>query len=323
MAASRQRGTALLTVLLLVAVISVLATTQLDLIRLSLARASNTQSLQQARAHALGAEALAASQLPALARLPPAQLVQWHHKPQQLLLEQALLDYQLSDASACFNLNSVVVGAPGQWQRSETGVSQLLALMQALQVPPAQARVVADSLVDWIDHDGIASAHGAEDSYYRLQQPAYLSAAALLAEPSELLAISGVDPRLYQQLRPWLCALPHNQPTPINVNALRPAQAPLLVMLSGGVMELAAARQWLEQRPATGWRQRSAFLAHPALALVATTPALSDAIALQPQLFQLQVQVQVDGSQAELSSLFSSQGAEPARLLSRRWSLPE
>ena len=82
--ASRQRGAALLTVLLLVAVIALVASTQLDLIGLGLARARNNQSLVQARAHALGAEQLAVRQVGRLAQLPPAQLGQWHGRVQQL-----------------------------------------------------------------------------------------------------------------------------------------------------------------------------------------------------------------------------------------------
>ena len=321
--ASRQRGAALLTVLLLVAVIALVASTQLDLIGLDLARARNNQSLVQARAHALGAEQLAVRQVGRLAQLPPAQLGQWHGRVQQLDLAEGQLQYRLRDASSCFNLNAVVIGAPGQWQRSETGVAQLLALLQALQLPPSQAQAFSDSLVDWIDHDSVASAAGAEDAYYRLQVPAYLSAAALLNDPSELLALAGVDAALYQRLRPWLCALPDNAPTPVNVNALSPRQAPLLVMLSQGAMSLPAAQQWLAQRPAGGWRQHSAFLAHPALQALAGDTGLASQIRLQPTLFELQVQVVLDGSQAELTSLLSTDTPDHARLLSRRWTLPD
>ena len=321
--AARQRGAALLMVLLLVIIIALVASLLLELSSLNLARTRNLQGRVQAQAHALGAEQLARAQVPVLATQSPALLPRWHARAQQQPLDGGLLHYQLRDASACFNLNAVVIGAPGQWQRSEAGSTQLLALLHALQVPGTRAEALVDSLVDWIDQDSVPSPHGAEDAHYQLRQPAYLSAGALLAGPSELLNLAGIDPALYQRLRPWLCTLPTAHPTPLNVNALSAEQAPLLVMLSGGSMSLADARQWLARRPARGWGSRQAFFAHPGLTRAAATPYLHDQVQLLPQLFELQVEVRLEAGQAQLTSLFQADGPSPARLLSRRWTLPE
>ena len=70
-AARSQRGVALLTVLLLVAVMTVLVTVMLDDIRFALRRAGNAQALAQARWHALGAEQMALTQIERLARRDP------------------------------------------------------------------------------------------------------------------------------------------------------------------------------------------------------------------------------------------------------------
>src|SRR3546814_8835933 len=58
-----QKGVALLTVLLLVAVMSVLVMGMLDDIRFGLRRASNAQAMAQAQWYALGAESLAMAQI--------------------------------------------------------------------------------------------------------------------------------------------------------------------------------------------------------------------------------------------------------------------
>src|SRR3546814_7765026 len=42
----------------------------------------------------------------------------------------------------------------------------------------------------------------------------------------------GVTPSIYATLRPWICALPTSDLSPINVNTLRPDQAPLIAMLA-------------------------------------------------------------------------------------------
>jgi general secretion pathway protein K len=63
-----QRGAALLTVLLLVAVMGVLLMAMLDDIRFGLRRAGNAQAVGQAQWHALGAEALARSRIQRMTR---------------------------------------------------------------------------------------------------------------------------------------------------------------------------------------------------------------------------------------------------------------
>ena len=64
----RERGVALLTVLLLVAVMTLLLMAVLDDIRFGLRRAGNAQAVGQAQWHALGTEAMAMAQIRRLAR---------------------------------------------------------------------------------------------------------------------------------------------------------------------------------------------------------------------------------------------------------------
>src|SRR3546814_11535316 len=80
---------------------------------------------------------------------------------------------RLSDATACFNLNSVVEGTGELWQRRESGSRQFTALLRALDVPQVQADGLVDSLVDWIDSDQAPGPAGAEDASYLVRDPAY------------------------------------------------------------------------------------------------------------------------------------------------------
>ena len=59
-------------------------------------------------------------------------------------------------------------------------------------------------------------------------------------------------------LRPWLCALPVTDLAPINLNSLRPDQAPLLAMLAPGQLDLDRARAIIVERPSGGWRKKQA-----------------------------------------------------------------
>src|SRR5690606_18843964 len=169
---ARERGAALLTVLLLVAVMTVLLVAVMDDIRFALRRTGNAQALAQAQWYALGSEQLARARIHQLDRDGRTTLAGgWNGRPFLFPIEAGVMQVRLDDASACFNLNSVVEGAPGQWRRREAGVRQYLALLEVLGFPGARANAMADALVDWIDQDEQPGPAGAEDPAYAARRP--------------------------------------------------------------------------------------------------------------------------------------------------------
>jgi type II secretory pathway component PulK len=56
--------------------------------------------------------------------------------------------------------------------------------------------VVRDSLLDWVDKDGVSRQEGAEDDYYLSQKPPYRAGNRPFETPAELTAVRGVDGRL-------------------------------------------------------------------------------------------------------------------------------
>lgn len=318
----RQSGAALLVVLLLAAVMAVLAMAMLDDIRFGLRSAGNAQAMQQARRYALGTEALARARIGELARgrNDPAR---WQDQPLLFPIEHGLVRARLRDASACFNLNSVVDGAPGHWQRHELGIRQYVALLQALDFPAAQAQGMADALADWIDSDDQRAPLGAEDRSYAARADGYRTGATLLAEPSELRAIRGYDAVAYARLRPHVCALPVGGPSPVNVNALVPAQAPVLSMLTLGAVTPGQARRILAARPAGGWDDATTFWAQPGLAAAAVPNEVYDQTGLRSQWFALDSTVEYAGAQILMNSLLQMDNAGRVRLWARRWTHEE
>ncbi|KGM56517.1 hypothetical protein N799_03630 [Lysobacter arseniciresistens ZS79] len=321
---ARQQGVALLTVLLLVAVMAVLVTSVLDDIRFGLRRATNAQAMAQARWHALGAETLARAQIERLAAAGagtvPAE--RWNGRPMVFPTGDGLVQAQLDDASTCFNLNSVVEGAGELWQRREAGARQFGMLLRELGVPAHRSAALVDALVDWIDTDAVPGSNGAEDSYYALRAPAYRTAGALLAETSELRAVAGFDAELYESLRPYICALPIDARSPVNLNALDADHAVLLVALTDGALSAPAARRLLQSRPRAGWPDIATLRAEPVLAALGLPDAVFTGIELKPHYFALQTRVEHGGAQFVSSALFEL-AAGRARLVARRWTLPE
>src|SRR5690606_7339345 len=98
---NRQSGVALLTVLLMVAVMSVLVMSVLDDIRFGLRRASNAQSMAQAQWYAMGAETLARTRIEQLMASPAATgpASEWSGRPMVFPIEHGLIQAQLADAS--------------------------------------------------------------------------------------------------------------------------------------------------------------------------------------------------------------------------------
>ncbi|MGY0504003.1 type II secretion system minor pseudopilin GspK [Luteimonas sp. e5] len=326
MSARRQRGVALLTVLLMVAVISVLVIAVLDDIRFGLRRSSNAEALGMARWQAVSAEALAIARLGQLHRASPQRTTlegDWAGREFALPLTDGLARARLDDATHCFNLNSVVQGGSDLIMRRESAVAQFIALARSLDIPAGQAEALADSLVDWLDSDQQPSPRGHEDASYRRGRGGYLTGQTLLADVSELRAIHGFDANIYQRLRPWVCTLPTNAPSPLNVNTLRPAQARLLQAWSLGALDEARARSLLAARPAAGWASAQAFWTQPEISALALDAEALAQLAVRTRYFRLRAQVQSGPAQVVLDSLFDQQSDGHARLVARQWNTPE
>lgn len=321
-----QSGVALLTVLLMVVVISVLVIALLDDIRFGLRRSANAESLAQARWHALGAEAAASARIALLRRLDPDRTTlagDWAERPVRLPLADGYVEAELSDATHCFNLNSVVQGANDLVVRREGGVSQFIALAQSLEIPAAEARMLADSLVDWIDSDQQPGPSGHEDGSYRRGRDGYATAGTLLADPSELRAIRGFDAAVYHRLRPWVCALPTSTPTPLNVNTLGPDATPLLQMLAGRDLSPSAARALIAARPEAGWHSSAQFWSQPGLRALQPDNDVLAQVAVRTRFFRVRARVENGPAQAVMESLIEHGDDGHVQLLARQWNFPE
>ena len=321
----REEGAALLTVLLLVAVMSALPVGVLDDIRFGLKRTTNAETVGQAQWYALGAETVARARLARLAALDPLRTPagDWNGRWLLYPLDNGVIRARITDAGACFNLNSVVQGAAEQWGRRELGLAQFIALLRALDISQRDAEGLAETLADWIDTDGNRGLLGGEDDAYLRAAPPYRTSGTLLSEVSELRSIRGFTPEIYARIRPFVCALPTADLSPINVNLLDESNAVLLTMLMDGQLDPRGAADIIESRPAGGWQSVEAFWSNPLLSQHLPTDAALDQVSLRTRFFGLQAEVDFAGSEAVMTSLFEQLPAGPIRLAARRWTLEE
>jgi len=320
-----ERGAALLSVLLLVAVMAVLAASALERLKLSTHLAANGAALDQARAFGQAAETLALMRITDLVLRDAARTTLaggWNGRRFNLPIPGGGAFARVRDGGNCFNLNSVGAGeSPTELRPNPRAIAQFAALMESIGIERAQASQVAAALGDWVDADDIPAPQGAEDDYYRTLATPYLAANARLQDVSELRAVAGVTPELYDRLRPWICALPEARLTRINVNTLLPDQAPLFAMLLPDRVDVPRARQMLLERPALGYSSLVDFWRLPALDALGAPPEAVEQTALKTSWFTLEINVAVGEAELQETALIDA-SEMPARLVARQWGDP-
>jgi general secretion pathway protein K len=317
----------LLAVLVLVVIMSGIAAAAFEKLRISTALAMNGASLDQSRAYAVGVETLLALRVDDLVAESPETTTLaggWNGDPRRIDLPgEGQAEGTITDGGNCFNINSVVEGErPTVLKARPLGIAEFANLMRLLAVPPAIAQGVAEAAADWADADSVPSPNGAEDGAYASAETPYRPSNTVFAEVSELRGVAGMSPDIYRQIRPYLCALPTTDLSPINVNTLLPGQAPLIAMLAPESMDVGAVRQALARRPQTGWTNLSQFWQDPAL----KRASMSLDAQLQPKLntqwFALELKVQLRGAELLETALIDARHT-PARVAVRRWGRDE
>lgn len=322
-----ENGMALLTVLLLVAVMGTLTVAALETISRSVHVAGNSRATMQARYFALGAESMALQRIKALRDAGGNRLTLaggWNGRTFTIPTDgDGMIAARVSDGGNCFNLNSVTDGGSAQSLRMRPrGVRQFTALMLSLGIADADARRAAFSLADWIDADSVPLPLGAEDDSYARYEIPYRTANTLIAEASELRAVAGFTPEIYEVIRPWVCALPTTQMSPININTLVPSQAPLLAMLVPGRLGIDAARTVLAARPAAGWGDLLDFWQQPQLAALNPTSDELEQPKLTTRYFNLEIDAAQGGYRAVQSALLDVDRGGGI-VVQRRWTIDE
>jgi general secretion pathway protein K len=205
----KERGIALITAVLVVAIAAIIATSMMSRQNFDTRRTSNIIHRDQAIAYALGAEQWAAIELGKDAQQNNFDHLNeiWAYDLPPLPIEGGYVNGKLEDLNRRFNLNSVL--DPIQAER-------LARLCQALNIDPA----FIPALQDWIDGDTEVRENGAEDDSYTLLNPPYRAANRHLADSSELLLVRGVSVQDYNTLSFYISALPGE--SGINVNTASP-----------------------------------------------------------------------------------------------------
>lgn len=322
---SSERGAALLTVLMLVAVMAVVTATVLERLTLATKLTGNAAALDQARAYSYASELLAAAKIGDLVDAQGNRTTlqgDWNGRPFTLPIPGGLGTATVTDGGNCFNVNSLVSGGGkdgvSDFVARPIAAQQFQALMELLGVDAGSAQMIAAAATDWIDSDDVPQSNGAESDVYLQGAVPYRTANQLMTDPSELRVVRGMTPAIYAKLRPWVCALPVAELSPINVNTLLPSQAPLFAMLLPGKLSVGQARELLARRPANGYESNTAFWAVPALAGITANGEVGTQTVMKTRWFVVESDIELAGAIAHETALYDAE-QKPARLVRRSW----
>lgn len=213
---SRQKGVALITAILITALVSSVALSLAWDNALDLRRTMTLLYRDQAVQVALGAESWIQSILrDDLSETDTDHLGEiWASElpglPVQSEAVQGELFGAIEDLQGRFNVNNLI---DENGEIDEFAVEHFQRLLQVLEIDPRFAGIAAD----WLDANREAAfPDGAEDAIYTGLVPAYRTANMALSNATELAALEGMDKETFDTLLPHIVALPGR--TGINVN---------------------------------------------------------------------------------------------------------
>ncbi len=320
----RQRGVALVVILMLLAIMIAIAGTMSERLFAQFKRGSNQINYQQAYWYSVGVEALAKVGITqSFKDSNTINLNQpWAIEEQVYPLDYGQASGQIRDMQACFNLNALS-DARREVGKTESPyiVRVWRQVLEELEIDAYQAETIADSTWEFVDeNNNVNSQTGVEESTYEGMQPSYLTPNAYMADVSELRAVYQVNGDVIPKLAGLVCALPTNQ-WKLNINTIKPEQAVLLVaLLSPGLSETNA-RELIEKRPFDGWDSVNAFFSESEMAGVdeKTRQAAQPFLGVDSAYFELDAQVLVDSSRVRIRSLLYSKNRETVTVVRRRF----
>ncbi|NVJ64855.1 MAG: type II secretion system minor pseudopilin GspK [Gammaproteobacteria bacterium] len=331
---SKQQGIALITVLMIAAVLIMFATFIINDRQVSDRRTFNIINNARASEYMVGAEVFGKSLLEQYFEQSKAERVvrtqPWATNPMQFPIENNLgtLEGQVRDMHSCFNLNSILMEAQNavpetggelaadelrdntssetidqtnEFGKQLPGEKIYIKLIETLlpseiEATPAE---LAATLRDWIDEDlEVSGADGAEDYTYTGYEIPYRTGNTLLGHTSELMVIKGYTPEIYDSIKDYICVLPTKEGT-INVNTVQPEQALLVWALLDDV-DLATVQQVLQDMPEEGYSEGDFFTA---LGNGKTSPEAAGRLAFDSKYLLMTATANIHTGRAQTKSL--------------------
>ena len=210
----RQGGVALITVILLVALMTAIVSRLSLLNGIWMRQVENSNAMVQASQATRAAQFWISDILEKDDNNFDGQTDDWARPVIPVPIAWGEMFGWIEDMQSRFNVNNLV-DENGKVVLVE--VARFEYLLETLGLDSA----ISGAIVDWIDPDGtVTGSYGAEDLYYMGLDTPYLAANRAIVDERELLQVRGVDLDTWNTLGPYITALPEN--TKVNINTAKP-----------------------------------------------------------------------------------------------------
>lgn len=320
-----QRGAALITVLMIVAAMSVVAVGLNRAVTLATERARMLDTQGQLRLYVVAAEAAAQKRLSDIMATYGGRLsadIPGLSEAQVFPVTDGEISVTVNDATNCFNLNSLVTGSDaGDYIANAEAVEDYIHVLAALEFDPSEASALANAVIDWMDADSVPGSGSAEDGYYSSEIPSYRTSSQRLADKSELAAIRGYTLENLERIKQAICVRPVgalDAMPALNLNTLKELQAGQLVSALSGAIEPTEARRIIAARPIGGWTDIEDFVAEPAIAKIATDARKLERLGFTTTHVEVLTKIFYRQDMIEMKFHFETREGQPVRLLTRQ-----
>lgn len=280
------RGVALVSVLLIVAIVTVLAFEIADRHAFSVAMSRQTLDGAQARHYALGGELYARlllyeDWLDEDTRVKDTLEDAWAVPEEAFEIDEGTVEMRIVDLNSRFNLNAVT------GSQAAPNVHHFKRLLTHVGLDPT----VADAWKDWIDADDEVTDTGAEDADYLLQDPPRVTANQPARHVSEFLVPVPLESEDFAKLKPLITVLPTSA-SKINVNTA-----------DGAVLGTVAPNFPPAEAELLASERRDFDRVEDLVARHAPLGASVSALSVTSDYFRVQVRVELRDSRVELTSV--------------------
>lgn len=317
---SHERGAALLSVLMIVAIMSVAAIVTLDTLSRSVSLTKMTGDRSRAVWAVRSLEAYTYTVVDKLGETVGEGFTENELEalePQTIPMPDGVVVAQISEETNCFNLNALK--AAENEDIDPVAVATYRDLLIASDFGRYEAQALADTLADWMDSDPRSRVNGAEDGYYASQSPPYRTSGQLLENKSELNAIAGYTPEIRQRISRLVCVRPATTPSTLNLNTLTEDQAPLLMTLFSKDMTKDDALSVIQARPPGGWENMAEFNDTSVIKTISPLSRNADSVSLKTTHVRLRASYQTNSSKTNIDALYEWSATGAPRLIWRRY----
>lgn len=220
------QGAALISMLLVFALVTILVSSQTGRISLSIKTTQSISDAAQAWQHILSGEMygryLLRQDIVERSNTRNAQqdsyyvdhyYENWHDGLRGFTPDEGTIEIVIEDLQGRFNLNNL------RQANGEIDLNSLDMLKRIFRQNNISERA-ASNIADWLDANDRSIGHASEDHYYSSLTPPYLSPGKPVSDPSESLFVNTVPVDKFKQIEEHFTALPTR--TTININTASP-----------------------------------------------------------------------------------------------------